>query len=119
MKSLEADTVQATPSNTQFARPSRTNKGPTPMVDGDAPLLSKAEISKDNIQIGARGLPDIMPGELTWLKKRIEASIDTRVSTIIDPLTYNMGPVGEISHDSRTLMQPRKPQPTCEIRFTV
>jgi len=87
---------------------------------GEAPLLlSKAELSMDHLHIGTSELPDIMPEELVWLKKRIEAAVDTRARTVVEPMTYTQGPTGEFSHDSKMLMQAQDEVPTCEIRFTL
>eukprot|EP00928_Gymnodinium_smaydae_P016735 TRINITY_DN1632_c0_g1_i1.p1 TRINITY_DN1632_c0_g1~~TRINITY_DN1632_c0_g1_i1.p1 ORF type:complete len:1010 (+),score=215.35 TRINITY_DN1632_c0_g1_i1:322-3030(+) len=90
--------------------PSSPNAGPT-----------KAEHAMDHLLVGSSGLPDIMPEELKELKTRIEeaAAEVGRLHTVVQPLTYQQGPLGEVMHDAKTLMSTQEGDPTCEIRFTV
>merc|ERR1719162_565929 len=81
--------------------------------------MTRADFHADHLHMAAQELPDIFPEELSLLKKRIEDAVDTRICTIIDPLTFSQGPMGEDSHDARTLLLAQANIPTCEIRFTV
>eukprot|EP00928_Gymnodinium_smaydae_P016736 TRINITY_DN1632_c0_g2_i1.p1 TRINITY_DN1632_c0_g2~~TRINITY_DN1632_c0_g2_i1.p1 ORF type:complete len:904 (+),score=272.23 TRINITY_DN1632_c0_g2_i1:220-2931(+) len=83
--------------------------------------FSKADIGHTHLHMGTAQLPDIQPQELEALKKRIESFAlpeVTRISTVVQPMTYDQGALGEVSHDANTLMKAQSAEPTCEIRFT-
>jgi Kef-type K+ transport system membrane component KefB len=77
------------------------------------------QLHQDHLHVGTRDLPDITPKELFDLKKRIENSIEGWCQTIVDPLTFGLGPTGDLSHDWRTLMEGQQESAACEIRFHV
>merc|ERR1712232_677804 len=90
-------------------------------ISEDDPELSLADMHADHLHLGTTKLPQIEPDELIALKTSIEDSLSTRVCTLVEPLTYSQGALGETSHDARTLLtaQTESGHTTCEIRFTV
>lgn len=81
--------------------------------------LTSADLHADHLHLGTSGLPDILPSELNSLKARIEGCLESRICTIVEPLTYSQGPFGEDSHDARTLLMAQGNIPACEFRLVV
>merc|ERR1711862_860323 len=52
-------------------------------------------------------------------ESRIEGCLESRICTIVEPLTYGQGPFGEDSHDARTLLMAQGDLPACEFRLVV
>jgi hypothetical protein len=91
---------------------------------GSENVGSVADVAMDHLHMGTSAMPDILPEELIALKRRIEANAlpeVTRVNTLVCPMTYSQGPLGELSHDAKALMEgsKRKDFGAAEIRFTM
>jgi Kef-type K+ transport system membrane component KefB len=80
---------------------------------------SNIELSAEHLYVGSSDFPDIESEQLLELKKRVTDASTGWCQTVIEKLTYSLGPNGDVSHDWRTLMEGQDKSATFEIRFNL